>query len=69
MVHDGRPAVAAVGALLMLTAGQDPRAYWWSVLPGRLVLVGVGIATMVTPLTSAVLGSVPESEAGVSGQP
>ena len=58
------PAIAAVGALVMLAAGQDPRAYWWSVLPG-LVLVGVGIATMVTPLTSAVLGSVPESEAGV----
>ncbi len=58
------PAVAAVGALLMTGAGQDPGGYWWSVLPG-LVLVGVGIATMVTPLTSAVLGSVPESEAGV----
>ena len=29
-----------------------------------LVLIGVGIALMVTPLTSAVLGSVPQSEAG-----
>ena len=33
-------------------------------LPG-LVLVGLGITLMVTPLTSAVLGSVPQSEAGV----
>lgn len=57
------PAVAAVGALLLLLVGDDPAAYWWSVLPG-LVLVGVGIASMVTPLTSAVLGSVPQSEAG-----
>ncbi|KTR38692.1 major facilitator transporter [Curtobacterium oceanosedimentum] len=58
------PAIAAVGALVMLGVGDDPAAYWWTVLPG-LVLVGVGIATMVTPLTSAVLGSVPEREAGV----
>jgi EmrB/QacA subfamily drug resistance transporter len=57
------PAIAAVGALLLLLAGPDPSAYWWSVLPG-LVLVGAGIATMVTPLTSAVLGSVPQGEAG-----
>jgi hypothetical protein len=34
------------------------------VLPG-LVLVGLGITLMVTPLTSAVLGSVPQREAGV----
>lgn len=58
------PAIAALGALVMLGVGDDPAAYWWTVLPG-LVLVGVGIATMVTPLTSAVLGSVPEREAGV----
>ncbi|MCJ1714095.1 MFS transporter [Curtobacterium sp. VKM Ac-2922] len=57
------PAIAAVGALVLLLAGDDPAAYWWSVLPG-LVLIGAGIATMVTPLTSAVLGSVPQSEAG-----
>jgi predicted MFS family arabinose efflux permease len=57
------PAIAAVGALLMLLAGDDPAGYWWSVLPG-LVLVGAGIATMVTPLTSAVLGSVPQAQAG-----
>ncbi|PZE91672.1 MFS transporter [Curtobacterium sp. MCBD17_008] len=57
------PAIAAVGALLMLLAGDDPAGYWWSVLPG-LVLVGAGIATMVTPLTSAVLGSVPQPQAG-----
>ncbi|MGN8051123.1 MFS transporter [Curtobacterium sp. 22159] len=57
------PAVAAIGALVFLVAGEDPIGYWWSVLPG-LVLVGAGIALMVTPLTSAVLGSVPQSEAG-----
>ncbi|OII37922.1 MFS transporter [Curtobacterium sp. MMLR14_014] len=57
------PAVGAVGALLLLLAGDDPNGYWLSVFPG-LVLIGVGIALMVTPLTSAVLGSVPQSEAG-----
>lgn len=57
------PAIAALGALLLLFAGDDPIGYWWSVFPG-LVLMGAGIALMVTPLTSAVLGSVPQSEAG-----
>lgn len=57
------PAIGAGGALLMLLAGDDPAGYWWSVLPG-LVLVGAGIALMVTPLTSAVLGSVPQADAG-----
>lgn len=57
------PAIGAVGALLLLFAGSDPAGYWWSVLPG-LVLIGAGISVMVTPLTSAVLGSVPQSEAG-----
>ena len=59
----GGPAIAAVGALLLLLAGDEPEGYWWSVLPG-LVLMGAGISLMVTPLTSAVLGSVPQSEAG-----
>jgi len=58
------PAVAAVGALLMLSVGARPDGYWVAVFPG-LVLIGFGIALMVTPLTSAVLGSVPQSEAGV----
>jgi len=58
------PAVAAAGALLMLTVGEDPSGYWTGVLPG-LVLVGLGITLMVSPLTSAVLGSVPQQEAGV----
>lgn len=58
------PAVAAVGSLLMLLVGAQPDGYWFGVFPG-LVLIGFGIALMVTPLTSAVLGSVPQSEAGV----
>ncbi len=60
------PAVGAVGALLLLGAGTDDpvRGYWAAVFPG-LVFVGLGITLMVTPLTSAVLGSVPESEAGI----
>lgn len=58
------PAVAAIGSLLMVLVGSDPGAYWYAVFPG-LVLVGVGISLMVTPLTSAVLGSVPQTEAGV----
>lgn len=58
------PAVAAVGSLLLLFVGPSPDGYWTTVLPA-LLLVGVGIALMVTPLTSAVLGSVPQASAGV----
>jgi EmrB/QacA subfamily drug resistance transporter len=57
------PTVAGLGALLMLLAGAHP-VYWWSILPG-LAVMGVGITLMVTPLTSAVLGSVPQEEAGI----
>ncbi|ROS78292.1 EmrB/QacA subfamily drug resistance transporter [Curtobacterium sp. PhB130] len=58
------PAIAAIGALLMVTVGSQPDGYWPAVFPG-LVLIGLGITLMVTPLTSAVLGSVPQTEAGV----
>jgi EmrB/QacA subfamily drug resistance transporter len=59
----GGPALAGVGALVMLRTGAEPD-YWTSVFPGMLLL-GVGLTLMVTPLTSAVLGSVAETQAGV----
>lgn len=58
------PAVAAVGLLLMTRIGPDP-SYVVDVLPG-IVVFGLGLATMVAPLTAAVLGSVPTEQSGIA---
>ena len=57
------PAIAGMGFLLFLTLRQ-PMNYWWMVLPGILVF-GLGLAITVAPLTSAILGSVERSRAGI----
>ncbi|PZF63899.1 MFS transporter [Curtobacterium sp. MCBD17_013] len=59
----GGPVLAGLGVLVMLGAGDRPR-YFATVFPGML-LMGVGLTLMVAPLTSAVLGSVAETRAGV----
>ena len=57
------PVVCAVGALLLLRVGAD--AGWLDVLPG-MVVFALGLATLVSPLTAAVLGAVPDRHAGVA---
>lgn len=61
------PALAGAGFLALglvgLTAG--PASYWWSFFPG-LCLLGLGMAITVAPLTTAVMGSVETSYAGVA---
>ena len=58
------PLVVAAGFALMLRL--DPRAsYWTSVLPSLLV-IAVGMAGAVAPLTTAVLGSVDERHTGTA---
>jgi EmrB/QacA subfamily drug resistance transporter len=57
------PALAA-GGLLLLAGGDIGASYLRGVLPG-VVLFGTGLATLVAPLTAAVLGAVPEAKAGL----
>lgn len=57
------PFVAGGGFLLLLTA-VPPIDFWRQVLPG-IVLVGLGLAITVAPLTSAVLGSIHPGQAGI----
>ncbi|PWC06859.1 MFS transporter [Mycetocola zhujimingii] len=57
------PIVGGVGFLLMLTVSADID-YWFQLLPG-LVLFGVGLSITVAPLTSAILGAIDESQAGI----
>ena len=58
------PIIAGVGALLMLMIG-DPFVYWWQLLPGILVF-GLGLTLTVSPLTSAILGSIDPSRSGIA---
>lgn len=58
------PLVGAVGFLLMLRVGANT-SYWTHLLPGVLVF-GVGLSLTVSPLTSAVLGSIDSRRAGIA---
>jgi MFS family permease len=57
------PIVAGGGHLAMLTVTSDIN-YWWQLLPG-IVLVGLGLAITVAPLTAAILGSISEKQSGI----
>ena len=57
------PIVAGVGYLLLL--GMDETAHYATqVLPGLLVF-GLGLSITVAPLTAAILGAIPSSDAGI----
>jgi MFS family permease len=58
------PIIAGLGALLMLLINH-PFNYWWQVLPGILVF-GLGVTLTVSPLTSAILGSIETSRSGIA---
>ncbi|WP_369272461.1 MFS transporter [Streptomyces sp. R11] len=58
------PLLCAVGMLLMLRVGRDA-SYVADVLPAVLVL-GVGLVTLVAPLTATVLASVDVARAGLA---
>ncbi|HYU16054.1 MAG TPA: MFS transporter [Candidatus Acidoferrum sp.] len=58
------PIVGGLGLLLMLRVGVNP-SYAGEVLPA-LVLFGLGLAATVAPLTTTVLSSVDEHNAGIA---
>ncbi|MFE9649435.1 MFS transporter [Streptomyces sp. NPDC006365] len=58
------PLLCAAGMLLMLRVGMDA-SYVLDVLPALLVL-GLGMVTLVAPLTATVLASVDNSRAGLA---
>lgn len=57
------PLVAGVAFLLMLSVTEDVN-YWLQLFPG-LVLFGLGLSITVAPLTSAILGAIDPSQAGI----
>lgn len=58
------PLLMAIGAMLLLSVGAE-FDYVWQVLPSMLVL-GIGLALTVAPLTSAILGAIDESRSGIA---
>jgi EmrB/QacA subfamily drug resistance transporter len=58
------PIITTAGYVLFALAPQDGR-YWTSFFPGLLML-SLGMAITVAPLTTTVMNSVPESHAGVA---
>ncbi|MEV0714144.1 MFS transporter [Asanoa sp. NPDC050611] len=58
------PVVAAIGVILLRRVGPDTD-YLTDVLPGVL-LFGLGLVTLVAPLTTAVLGAVEMQHSGVA---
>jgi len=58
------PIIMGAGSLLLLTVSKD-FSYWWQVLPYVLVF-GVGITLTVSPLTSAILGSIESERSGIA---
>lgn len=57
------PVVAGLGTLYMATVNV-PTNYWTELLPG-ILLFGLGLSITVAPLTSAILGSINASQAGI----
>lgn len=57
------PIISSLGMLWMLNV-HIPLNYWFELLPG-IVLFGIGLAVTVAPLTSAILGSIKPSQAGI----
>jgi predicted MFS family arabinose efflux permease len=58
------PMVASVGFLLMLRLDQAAR-YWTDLFPGVLLL-GLGLALTVAPLTTAILGAIDKQQSGIA---
>lgn len=60
----GGALLAAVGFVLFAVAGEG-RSYWISFFPAAVVL-GIGAALFVAPLTATVMSSLPQQHAGIA---
>ena len=56
------PIIGALGFIAMLAV--DSSVSYWTLLPG-IMIFGLGLSMTVAPLTSAILGSIDERQAGI----
>ncbi len=63
----GGPLIVAMSFVALAIPGitAGPAAYWWTFLPGSFLL-GLGMGIVVAPLTTSVMGSVPQSSSGIA---
>jgi EmrB/QacA subfamily drug resistance transporter len=59
------PVIAAAGFALFALPGAEASRYWTSFFPAIMVM-SVGMTASVAPLTTTVMGAVPEHRAGVA---
>ena len=59
------PIVASVGLAMFMLPGADAKSYWTSFFPAIIVL-SLGMATSVAPLSTTVMGAVEERHAGIA---
>lgn len=57
------PIIGAIGFLALLCV--DAQVEYWSQLFPAIILIGLGLAITVAPLTAAVLGSIGQQQAGI----
>lgn len=58
------PLIMAIGCCLLLLTAED-FVYWTQVLPAMIVL-GLGLAITVSPLTAAILGAITSERSGIA---